>query len=84
MFVVRCSIASLQKGFTESIYGGVCTYVCTLAILVGLPVAFIIKDDPIVQYGIIGALILLCTLTTAILMLIGKVNNYENTVFTCQ
>jgi hypothetical protein len=67
---------SHQKGFTEGIYLGATMYTYVIAYLVGLPIAFVLQDSPIVQYGVVSGLVLLCTLVTPVLNLVPKVSTH--------
>ena len=67
------SIRASEKGFNEGVYLGAMTYIFTLAFLIGLPIGFILGGQPVLQYGVIGGILNICTLSTALLLLVPKV-----------
>ncbi|CAH1784986.1 unnamed protein product [Owenia fusiformis] len=62
-------LAAHGKGSVTGHYLGICIYVTVLAAVIGIPVTFSLGPDPSVHYGVAGGFILLCTISTSIVIL---------------
>lgn len=74
-FILNRALSVRHHAAADCRYLCVSVYVCIITSIISVPISFLIEDDPMLQYGIVGGFLIASALVTIGLLLIPKVKD---------